>query len=157
MLFIVVLEENKRREGGGGLWGEREDKCQMTLKTRTILKLLQQHIDILQQHCYYPDMRQLTFRELQTSTQWVKDLPLEVTRYGKVIMVLGNVTATQRQLEVNKVYIKDLEAQLQAKGNLRNLDNRNIVTATSPSRPNLDHLRKIINDIENKKVTDNWE
>jgi len=91
--------------------------------------LLQQHIDMLQQHRYNPGMRQLTFRELQTNTAWLKDLPLEVVKYGKVIMVLDNVTATSKQLEVNKEYIKELEAQIEKK-DVNNEDKSESVTAT---------------------------
>jgi hypothetical protein len=34
------------------------------------------------------ELKQITFRELQTNTKWLDELPVEVTRYGKVIATI---------------------------------------------------------------------
>lgn len=49
--------------------------------------------------CYcYSKMKHITYRELQTNTAWMSELPVALTRYGKVVAIINkpeeNVTVT---------------------------------------------------------------
>lgn len=35
-------------------------------------------------------MKQITYRMLQQSAKWMKDLPVELTRYGKVVAIISS-------------------------------------------------------------------
>lgn len=39
-------------------------------------------------------MKQINYRMLQQSAKWMKDLPVELVRYGKVIAIIQNPTVT---------------------------------------------------------------
>ncbi|MGI5828366.1 MAG: hypothetical protein ACOX6V_05090 [Patescibacteria group bacterium] len=76
-------------------------------------------------------MRQYTFRELQTNTSWLKELPIEVVRYGKVFVTLyGNPQESnlRKQCELNKEYIKHLEEEVkQLRAELKSLKSEKII------------------------------
>lgn len=58
------------------------------------------------------DMKQLTWREIQRDTSWLKELPVQVTRYGVVVATLYGEESLQKleqKIKILEQYIQEQE------------------------------------------------
>lgn len=92
-------------------------------------------------------MKQYTFRELQTNTNWLDELPIEVIKYGKVAITLCDAT----ELIKTKQMLADALNELEGGRSRQSVQSVDMVEKTG-KKPSLAELRGLIASVENKEV-----